>query len=579
MAHRGPDDRGEWRSADDRMWFGFVRLAILDLSGNGAQPMCDPETGNVIVFNGEIYNHLALRRELGGAWRGHSDTETLLASYRQWGAGMLSRLKGMFAFVLYDARTGGLMMARDRFGIKPFYYVQTDSQLLVASEVRAFPADLRGTVSSLGLAAYVRSGACAGTSLLHAGVSSLPPAHTMEVSAEGRIRQWRYWTPALSKERNVPVKTGDSTTQRVRALLEQAVREHLLADVPVASFLSGGIDSSIVTALAAQAAAGALRTFSLGFAEAGFDETAIAEQIARRYGTRHQRVQLDHAEVQQLVLDCVQVLDLPSVDAINTYIISRKVAEAGIKVALSGLGGDELFGGYPIFGEIGRLRWLARVPAVLREPLRLAGANGRRLAELPAGGIAPIVAWRRSFWTNRLLREAGLPVPPYPADPSWDLADEFARVSWAELSHYMADMLLRDSDQVSMAVSLELRVPLLDHELAEYVLGLPAAEKRRFGGVKGLLVEACRDLLPPEVYQRRKMGFALPMDAWMRGPLADFVNHGIVHLKSCRLVSERVIDRLCRGFADRKLHWTRLWSLVVLGHYLYRTNGTEGRNC
>ena len=341
--------------------------------------------------------------------------------------------------------------------------------------------------------------------------------------------------------------------------------------MPVASFLSGGIDSSVVTALAAQKLANKLQTYSVGFDLAEFDETAIAQEIAQRYGTDHHRIQLSEAEVIHSVTEAVSQLDLPSVDAINTYIVSRAVAERGVKVALSGLGGDELFGGYPSFRDVPRLQLVATLPRFLRRIVGLAGNLGDRLADLPATGDAGALAlWRRRFLTDDLIRRAGLPLVAEPFESPVALPDEFAQISWAELSGYMRRMLLRDADQMSMAVSLEMRVPFLDHELVEYVLGLPAAVKKRYPGVKGLLVEACRDLLPPSVYERPKAGFVLPMKHWMLGPLGPFVEEGIRETVARKLLPQTFVDEITGAFRRERLHWTRLWSLVVLGHFAKR---------
>jgi asparagine synthase (glutamine-hydrolysing) len=358
---------------------------------------------------------------------------------------------------------------------------------------------------------------------------------------------------------------------RVRGLIDNAVEEHLLSDVPVASFLSGGIDSSVVTALAAQKLANKLQTYSVGFDLAEFDETAIAEEIAQRYKTDHHRIQLSEEEVIVSVTEAVDKLDLPSVDAINTYIVSRAVARHGVKVALSGLGGDELFGGYPSFRDVPRLQLVTALPSFLRGLIRFAGNIGARLADLPQTRDAGELArWRRRFLTDESIRRAGLPIAAEPHDFPVALPDDYARISWAELTGYMRRMLLRDADQMSMAVSLEMRVPFLDHELVEYVLGVPASVKKSYPGVKGLLVEACRDLLPASVYDRPKAGFVLPMKQWMRGPLAAFVQDGLDETVARNLLPEVFVKEMRDSFQRERLHWTRLWSLVVLGHYAKR---------
>ncbi|MEO5717984.1 MAG: asparagine synthase (glutamine-hydrolyzing) [Chthoniobacterales bacterium] len=568
IAHRGPDAAGEWTSPDRRLWLGNRRLAILDLSPTGEQPMIDPATGNVIVVNCEIYNHLALREELVGAdWRGTSDTETLLLGYARWGHKLLERLKGMFAFAIYDHAREELFVARDRLGIKPLYYTRDAGGLRLASEAKLL-ADAASSITPAATGAYLQWGACPEDKILYSNIHVLPAGHAMTIRGTGEPEIWRYW-PGRAKFASAP----EDAPRKIRALLETAVAEHLLSDVPVASFLSGGIDSSIVTALAAQKLGRKLETFSVGFEIAEFDESAIAHEVAKRFGTKHERIQLSEEEVIQSVTEAVAHLDLPSVDAINTYIVSRAVAQRGVKVALSGLGGDELFGGYPSFRDVPRLQRLGLLPRALRRAL------GARLADLPNdAGVGELAQWRRRFFTDAMLRQAGLPNQTSLLECPVELPDDFARISWTELTGYMRRMLLRDSDQMSMAVSLELRVPFLDHELVEYTLGLPAAEKKRYRGTKGLLVEACRDLLPPAVYQRPKAGFVLPMQKWMEGPLVPFVQNGLREIVQHRLLPEDFVADAEERFRHGRLHWTRLWSMVVLGHFVRRTEAIRRPN-
>lgn len=567
IRHRGPDSRGEWSSPDGRYWLGSTRLAIVDLSPTGAQPMTDPVTGNVVVVNGEIYNHRALREKLGPNvnWRGTSDTETLLQGYARWGHQVVDHLKGMFAFAIYDAARKELFLARDRLGIKPLYHTTDADGFRAGSEVKLLVGGSE-PIPARSVSAYLQWGACSEGELLYANVQVLPAGHAAILDLQGQFKTWRYWPSqqafASSTENVIP---------RLRQLIDHAVEEHLLSDVPVASFLSGGIDSSVVTALAAQKLAHKLQTYSVGFTQTEFDETAIAQEIAQRYGTDHHRIQLSEEEVIHSVTEAVGKLDLPSVDAINTYIVSRAVAAHGVKVALSGLGGDELFGGYPSFRDVPRLQLIATLPRFLRRIVGLAGNLGDRLVDLPSTGNAvELAGWRRRFLTDDMIRRAGLPLVSEPFESPVALPDDFAEISWAELTGYMRRMLLRDADQMSMAVSLEMRVPFLDHELVEYVLGLPAAVKKRYPGVKGLLVEACRDLLPPSVYERPKSGFVLPMKPWMLGPLASFVEEGLRETVERKLLPQTFVDEMNEAFRRERLHWSRLWSIVVLGHYAKR---------
>jgi len=570
IRHRGPDSSGEWTSPDWRCWLGSTRLAIVDLSPAGAQPMTDPASGSVLVANGEIYNHRALRAQLGPNvnWKGTSDTETLLQGYARWGHDVLQHLKGMFAFAIYDAAREELFLARDRLGIKPLYYSTDANGFRAGSEVRLLIASVPSEITGQAISGYLQWGACPERNLLYSNLRVLPAGHAMTIARQGETRTWRYWP-----SRKAFFSSTDNVPRQVRALIDQAVDEHLLSDVPVASFLSGGIDSSIVTAVAAQKLERKLQTFSVGFDVAEFDETAIAQEIAERYRTDHHRIQLSEEEVIHSVTEAVEKLDLPSVDAINTYIVSRAVAAHGVKVALSGLGGDELFGGYPSFRDVPRLKLLAGFPRPFQNVLGRVAGLGDRLADLPAkAGAGELARWRRRFFTDDMVRRAGLPIAPAPFECPVELPDDYARVSWAELTGYMRRMLLRDADQMSMAVSLELRVPFLDHELVEYVLGLPEAVKKRYPGPKGLLVEACRDLLPASVYRRPKAGFVLPMKVWMLGPLASFVEEGRRETVSRRLLPSAFVDEISGAFQRDRLHWTRLWSIVVLGHFAKRSH-------
>ena len=565
LRHRGPNSSGEWTSPDGCLWLGHTRLAIVDLSERGAQPMRDERTGNVIIFNGEIYNHLELRAELSHTWphwHGTSDTETLLAAYAAWREGLLGRVRGMFAFVIHDADEGSLFAARDRLGIKPLYFTEAPEGWQMASETRLLPAT--GSPDKSAVSRYLQTGACPDEELLPAPVRALPAGSWLRVLHDGTAEIRSYWPETKSFRTAL-----DNPAQKVRTLLERSVREHLLADVPVACFLSGGIDSSILTALAAGLMAQPLQTFSVGFAHSALDESAIAAEVARRYATTHTRVELSDGEARALVEEAVGKLDLPSVDALNSFIVCSAAARSGIKVALSGLGGDELFGGYPSFHDVPRLRRLARLPFQLHRQFGFLGPRAARLAELPDGDATALALWRRRLCTDALLCEAGLPLTPPPLVEELDLPDDFSRVSWAELRGYMKNMLLRDADAMSMAVSLELRVPFLDHELVEYVLGLPAVEKQRGGEAKALLVRSCADLLPPSVYQRPKQGFGLPMRVWMRGPLRSFVQDGLA--TAATVLPKALLRRLGDEFDSDQLHWTRLWQIVVLGHHLART--------
>jgi asparagine synthase (glutamine-hydrolysing) len=573
LGHRGPDGRGTWRLPDGSIWMGSTRLSIQDLTSSGSQPMRDGLTGNVIVYNGEIYNHVALRREMAQEshqWVGTSDTETILGAYRVWGEGFIRRLNGMFSFAIYDARSGSLLVARDRLGIKPLFYMREGNSVRFASETRALLAGHGNPqLSPASLGAYLEWGACPEELLIDTRVNAFPAGNILRLSADGNLQFQEYWPQnELAKAAGRSISRPDARVV-LRELLEAAVERHMLSDVPVAVLLSGGVDSSIITALASKTTEKAISTFTVRFDDKKFDESNIAELVARRYRTDHHVITLSENEVLPMIEEAVMKMDLPTVDGINTYVVSKKIAEHGFKVALSGLGGDELFGGYPSFVDVPRLRLISRVPKRARHVMNLFGHTGERIADIPASSNVMILArFRRRFWTDAMLKSFGFPSTPIVDSKLPDLPDDFARISWAEMTGYMRHMLLRDSDQMSMAVSLELRVPLLDNNVVEFVLGLPAAFKSSPTIPKGLLVEACIDLLPNEVYKRNKMGFGFPMDRWIRGPLRSFSEEGIRLLNMNDLVSRRESDKIYQRFLESKLHWTRVWSLVVLGWYL-----------
>ena len=580
IKHRGPDDDSfqivsTSREADGLAAMANTRLAILDLSPAGHQPMHDPETDNWIVFNGEIYNHLEVRSEIGdraGRWHSQSDTETILHAYRLWGRDCVLRLRGMFALAIWDAANGTMWCVRDRLGIKPFYYCAQKNALLFASEVRALLASgwLPAELDHLGLAGYVRFGAVPEPYTLLKGVQSLPAGYWMLVRAGCVEKVEPYWRP---EPRQADVERG-SIVSEIRTQLERAVHEHLLSDVPVACFLSGGIDSSIVTAIAAKGLGKRLQTFTLGFHETGADESVYADAVARKCGTTHHLVRLSHDEVAAQIPVAVGAMDLPTMDGANTYIISKAVADHGLKVVLSGLGGDELFGGYPSFQRAAWAeRWapsLGLAPRSLRALAAGGGNKGRRAAELLDRNVSLSARYAslRALWSQNDLEQMGLADAPDWGDAVAGNAPLASRVSVLELSGYMRSVLLRDSDVLSMAHGLELRVPFLDHVLVETCLKYSLADTEGSLLNKAWLLKATGDLLPRGVADRPKQGFILPMAEWMRGPLKGFVGEGLAVIDDLEALSKVKTGQLLDDFERGRLQWSRVWQFAVLGHWL-----------
>lgn len=605
LNHRGPDDRGvDWiREANCEVGLGQTRLSIIDLSSAGHQPMWDPATGNCIVFNGEIYNYRELRRSLGAAstgWSSHTDTEVILKAYHKWGTGCVEHLRGMFAFAIWDARLQKLFIARDRLGIKPLYYYVDGQRIIFASEVRAILASGLASkrIDPIALGEYLAYQSVPAPRTLIEGVKALPPGAWMIIDASGYIEEHSYWDLLRNFSTEAQTSEKSAILLRTGELLREATELHLISDVPLGVFLSGGIDSGALVGLISDLGY-TPRTFSVIFAETNYDESVFARQVATRFRTEHTEIRLTESAMLKQLPDALAAMDQPTGDGINTYVVSQAVKAAGVTVALSGLGGDEFFVGYPSFLRLEKaikyLRPLKRLPASARDlaaqVVEFAGGGSIKAAKVASmigsdGSLASLypvarqvlssskrrrlLSWRwKQFdqdWRDpyeNLLRNA------YQGAGSVEL---FARISYAEGRTYMHDVLLRDTDQMSMAHALEVRVPLLDHKLVEYVMGAPDAYKRPNGVPKSLLVESLGDLLPPDVVHRPKQGFTLPFADWMRGDLRKFCEE---RLHAQRIESRGVFDasqvsKTWQAFINgsREVSWSRLWVLVALEEWL-----------
>ncbi len=565
LNHRGPDDRGTLDEVHRgiRAQLGHVRLSIIDLSPLGHQPMTS-QSGNVtIVFNGEIYNHVELRNELlalGAKFRSQSDTEVIVAGYEQWGADIATRLRGMFAFALWDRNERKVLLVRDPFGVKPLYYTQSGGTLSFASEVRALIAlgVTSRRLSREGLASHLAFGAPQEPHTALEGVFSLEPGTVMTAT-----RAQRKTAAYFSLPRNEAAVGQAEASATLRKLLDDSLRLRLVADVEVGVFLSGGIDSSAV--LARAIALGATpRSFTVSFDEAQFDEWNYASAVAKHFGCPHERIVLNPQGVLADLRRAVGSLDQPSGDGINTYFVSRAVREAGLKVALSGLGGDEIFAGYENFR---RMRWLGRLPRVPQAAalgLRTGGQAGRLLSLI--GGNGPKQRYRhlRSMFAPnecRLLAPQTQEVLPSTFLPS---ADPLATFSRLEIEGYLLNTLLRDTDVMSMAHGLEVREPLLDTKLVHYVLTLPGNLKLSPNVNKPLLVDAA-GTLPKAATDRKKMGFSLPLDLWLKRELRAWAVDLVRDEKAAQnagLDPQQLVvawDRFLQG----DITFARIWTLLT----------------
>ncbi len=551
LRHRGPDDEGQAELAlpgGYRLGLCQTRLAIIDLSPGGHQPMTDPATGACVVFNGEIYNHQAVRTHLTYPFRSSSDTETLLAGWVERGDAILAALRGMFAVAVYDAARRQFWLARDRLGVKPLYaaHVAPDTWLF-ASEVRALLASglLPRRLNPQAIESYLAFGAAMAPWTFLDGVRGLLPGEAWCFDLDRpdfQPQRRRYWRPAFARADAPPVSRA-AALERLRPVLREAVSLRMVADVPVGVFLSGGIDSSSVVALLAEQGH-TLHTFSVVFGEASFDESEHSRAVARRYRTEHTELHLRPEDVLSHFDNALRAYDQPSIDGLNTYFIAEATRRAGVKVALSGLGGDELFAGYSYFRLLANLegglrRGLARL---LWYGLRLVAPRSVRtdkLEQILQGGRSRLNAYsvcrqvmargRRDGVRAGEGRAADVTLPPEVFETLEAEAaglDPINAHSLLELSLYLENMLLRDTDQMSMAHALEVREPLLDHVLVETVAALPGRLKTRPGRhsrLKGLLTDALPNPLPPGILNRPKMGFVLPWEKWLREELRPWI--------------------------------------------------------
>lgn len=623
LVHRGPDEAGFL--CDEKrvpgVALGMRRLSIIDLPG-GHQPIWNEKRDVAVIFNGELYNYRQLRDTLqlcGHRFTTHSDTEILVHAWEEWGEECLGELRGMFAFALLDLRARHatvpvLFLARDPFGIKPLYYTQSPDGLAFASEVRALLAAglCSRQISQDALTSYLVFGGVSEPVTLLEGVFSLPPGHKMlvHIPERRRVPRARPWYDATrspaARDAQRP-REFSAAAKKLRPLLQDAVAAHLVADVPVGLFLSSGLDSSAIAMLAGRAQSG-IQSFTLTFPGTAYDEAALARVVGERCGSRHTEVPLDGQAILARIEEAVAALDQPTMDGLNTYFVSWAAREVGLKVALSGLGGDELFAGYSTFTDVPRLQKMMRtarlLPAALRRlslPLlqSLLGGAGKADAaqKVSAAWANPELLPHLYFFARALFppgaRLQSLMDPQFRAsaigadgvtlDPTWvawlqRVADEAAKfepvaaLSWLELRTYMVSTLLRDTDSVSMARSLEVRVPLLDTPLVEFVTALPDAARRREGSQKALLVEALGDLLPPEILAQRKRTFTLPWEEWLRGPLRPRIEESFSAIAPALAphLHAAGVQVVWSEFLAGKTSWSRPWSLYVLNEWCRR---------
>jgi asparagine synthase (glutamine-hydrolysing) len=608
VRHRGPDAGDVWVEAEGGVALGQRRLAIIDLSPGGAQPMHSADRRFVITFNGEIYNYRDIRRELqaaGHSMRSDSDTEVLLEACALWGVeAAIERAIGMFAFALWDRKTRSLTLARDRLGIKPLYYAATPERILFASQLKAFrPAPhWKPTIDEDAVVGYLRHAYIAQPRTIYREAQKLAPGHILTLRGGSTPSPKCFWDlrgiAAAGQRRNDPVPDPREAADRLDALLRDSVKLRMIADVPLGAFLSGGIDSSTVVALMQAQSTRSVKTFSIGFHESGYDEAQCAKQVAAHLGTDHTEFYVEPRHALDVIPHLADWFDEPFADPsqIPTYLVSE-LTRKHVTVALSGDGGDELFAGYNRYVWVERL---ARAVNLVPRPLR--GASAAALRALAPQtwnrlfGFVP-AAWRPALPGDKLHKITTLLDNPQPdaiyrrlvsqwerpeevaaagrepRGPMWDptIAHDFPdlvpRMQLLDMITYLPDDILTKVDRATMAVGLEGRVPLLDHRVVAYSWSLPLEFKLRGGRSKWLLRQVLDRYVPRSLIDRPKMGFGVPIDAWLRGPLREWAES---LLSPARLVSDGFVQvepvrRAWREHLEGSRNWQYpLWTVLML---------------
>ena len=589
--HRGPDFTDIY--LDSTVCLGHNRLAIIDLDSKSNQPFISNDENLVLVYNGEIYNFLDLKKQLSKSYKfkTESDTEIIIAAYNTWGIEMVYKFNGMFSFALWDKTNEELFLCRDRFGIKPLYYLEINQSIIFSSSLKAIKSvylkDLN--VKEDDLLDFIQYGTVHQPNTILERVKSVPRASFLKISNQ-ETKIFEYWNLFENTILSKPVK---EPLKNVEKLILESVENRLISDVPYGIFLSGGIDSSILVAAASKVSNQNTNTFSVVFKEKGFDERKFSRMMASKYKTNHFELELNPDDILHQIEEPFKFMDHPSVDGINTFFISKQIHQKGFKMALSGAGSDELFAGYPVFKQVFELenkKWLYSFPPQLRNLFgkllikqkqslkseKMAEILNLKLLQLPY--FYPIF---RKIFTNdaisKLTDNRNISYENYPF--KWGLSEIdskkrgssyplISKISALEIETYLQNVLLRDADQMGMANSLEIRVPFLDHNLVEYVLSLPN-ELKYPSSPKKLLIDSTNGWIPDEIIHRKKMGFVLPWENWMKNELRFFCEESILNLDYYSAFNMGRVNSLWKDFLNGKpnVNWIQVWSLVVLGKW------------
>ncbi|MFN6374840.1 MAG: asparagine synthase (glutamine-hydrolyzing) [Chitinophagia bacterium] len=586
LAHRGPDAEGYFH--DHNISLGHRRLSIIDLTDAANQPFYDPNGRYVLVFNGEIYNYQELKQKLNNyPFQTSSDTEVLMAAFIKWGINSVQEIKGMFAFAIWDKQMETLWLARDRMGVKPLVYYIDDKKLVFASERRALLASglVPPSLNKSAVADYLSFQSAGYPDTMIQGVELIKAGTWMKVDRHAKQKE-TYWSLSQVKpDINITPKEAEL---KIFDLMNKAVSSRMITDVPLGAFLSGGIDSSAVVALMQLQSGHKINTFNLSFTEKEYDESAYADIIAKRFGTKHQKYLLDPDQYVSQVSSALDAMDSPTMDGVNTFVLSTAIRNAGIKVAMSGIGGDELFAGYPGFlqfrkimqrksGYLFSLLGRKALAALLRQSKADRHHRMAALLSIFNPSIQNVYpALRRVLSQDFIKQVTTLEQDQQKMNEIFETetilhhgSHYFSEYSIAEYIGYTQQTLLKDADQMSMAVGLEIREPFFDHELVEFVLSLNDEIKYPHYP-KQLLVETLDPLLPKEIVHRKKQGFVLPWEHWMRNELKSFCTEAINSIAERDFINAGELKSYWKRFVDGdpNVRWTEPWLFVVLSHWL-----------
>jgi len=577
IAHRGPDAEGVFSST--HIALGHRRLSIIDVSNHANQPMYGLNRYS-LVFNGEIYNYKKLKSKINYDFETNSDSEVIIAYYHKWGKDCVNYFNGMFAFAIWDNKKNELFIARDRLGIKPLYFYKDDSQFIFSSQIKGVLASgkVKRELNNSQLTNYLKFQTIYAPNTILKDIYLLEAGTTLLLDKSG-IKKEKYW----STEKDISKINDDNyseTKSKINSLLTSAVERRMISDVPFGAFLSGGIDSSLMVALMSKISTTPINTFNISFAEKEFSEAKYAEAIANKYNTNHTEINLTPNDLLDDIETAINFMDSPSADGINTFVVSKHTRKHGVKMAISGLGGDELFAGYPQFKQ---MNFLNKISYIDKLPLPFRSFIAKEISKHSnRADLNKIASWLETEkWDIQGL---------YPTFRQQSTEADISKIvnskveekiiyhgkstllnnmSVNEINTYLQHVLLRDSDQMSMVSALEVRVPFMDHELIDYVLTIPDNYKYPTTQKK-LLVESFPDILTPEITNRKKMGFVFPWDKWLKNELKEFVEINLAVLENYPDFNYSEILNMWNKYlkGDKSIYWTQIWGLTVLGKWL-----------